>query len=140
MSGARIVLVDDNIADVKLLKLAFDERGKDYDLHVLRSGGAALHFVREHKSGEHGAEPCVILIDLNLPEFDGLVVLKAIKETPELKDVHVVVLSGFASPRQREAIQGLGATYMQKPLELADYFALGSRVMDICDSAKAASA
>ena len=140
MSGSRIVLVDDNIADVKLLKMAFDEREKDYELQVLRSGGAALNFVQEHRAKGIHHDPCVILIDLNLPEYDGIVILKAIKDTPELANVHVVMLSGFASPRQREVIHSLGATYMQKPLELADYFALGSRVMDICDSARAASA
>jgi CheY-like chemotaxis protein len=140
MSPARIVLVDDNIADVKLLKMAFDERARNYQLEVLRSGEDALRFVEEHSGGGKHSDPCVILLDLNLPQYDGLVVLKAIKDSPELAHISVVVLSGFASPRQREEIESLGAMYMQKPLELSDYFALGSKVIDICEGASAAVA
>lgn len=133
MAPARIVLVDDNVADVKLMKIAFAGKGSDYQLEVLRSGEDALRFVKDHK-GSDGVKnnPCVIVLDLNLPHYDGLVVLKAIKESPELANVNVVVLSGFASPKQMETITRLGATYMQKPLELADYLALGSKVMEIC--------
>jgi CheY-like chemotaxis protein len=137
MSAARIVLVDDNIADVKLLKMALDEKKKAYELKVLQSGEAALDFVRNFSKDDE-RNPCVILLDLNLPRYDGLAVLKAIKGAPELSHVKVVVLSGLASPQQRATIKDLGALYIEKPMELSDYFELGARVMELCEKALAA--
>jgi len=140
MTAARIVLVDDSIADVQLLRIALDEQGKKYELEVLRTGDDALRFVNDQATRGGSDNPCVILLDLHLPRHDGLDVLAAIRSCPELAHVHVVVLSGSANPAQREQVQSLGATYVQKPLELADYFALGTKVMDICSSAVAATA
>jgi DNA-binding response OmpR family regulator len=135
MSAARIVLVDDNVADVKLLKMALDEKRKNYELKVLQTGEAALDFVKNYSKGDTGdtRSPCVILLDLNLPGYDGFAVLKAIKGAPELSHVKVVVLSGLASPEQRAKIREMGALYIEKPMELSDYFNLGARVLELCE-------
>jgi CheY-like chemotaxis protein len=139
MAPAKILVVDDNTADVKLLRIALDQHGEKYEMQVLGSGEDALRFVAEH--GKRGREhPCVILLDLNLPQYDGLVILKAIRQNPQLSDVRVVVLSGFASPQQRGHIESLGGIYMQKPLELADYFELGAKVIEICNGTAAVAA
>jgi CheY-like chemotaxis protein len=135
MSNPRILLVDDNVADVSLLRMAFDEQGQDYELQVLRTGEDALRFVNEHGKNGDDSNPCVILLDLNLPRHDGLVVLQAIRNSPELAHINVVMLSGFASPAQREKVSRLGAAYMQKPMDLEDYFALGTKVIEICKQA-----
>jgi len=137
MSRARILLVDDSLADVKLLRLALTEHRQDYELQVLRSGEDALRFVNEQGKQGMQQHPCVILLDLNLPQHDGLAVLGAIKRSADLAHVSVIVLSGFASPRQQEEVANLGAVYMQKPMELSDYYELGKQVIEICNGAAA---
>lgn len=140
MNPARIVLVDDNTADVNLLRMALDQQHAQYELHVLESGDEALRFVQQHRESTRDAHPCVILLDLHLPKYDGLAILRAIRQAPALAHIHVVVLSGMASPTERDKIAALGAAYRQKPFDLNDYLDLGAEVIAICASVSAAAA
>ena len=140
MNPARILVVDDNTADVNLLRLALDQQEEEYVLAVLESGEAALQFVKEHRGGLHGPDPCVILLDLHLPKYDGLAILEAIKQAPVLADVHVVVLSGMATPSETHKIAAMGASYRQKPFGLREYLELGEEILAMCQAASAVAA
>lgn len=134
MSVAKILVVDDNTADISLLRMALDEQNERYELEVLQSGDEALLFVDEHKKGLRDPEPCVILLDLHLARHDGLEILEAIRESPNLNHIHVVVLSGFASPVEEEKIAALGAVYLQKPFHLAEFLELGAKIIALCNT------
>ena len=141
MADARILVVDDNPGDVHLLRMALQDARSDYELQILRTGGDALRFIREHERRESKDNNlCVILLDLHLPQHDGLAVLKAIRESSDLAHVDVVVLSGFASPQEKQRIQSLGATFLQKPRELSDYFELAKKVMEVCGASSVQAA
>ena len=140
MHPARILIVDDNTADVNLLRMALDQQRAPYRLDILESGDAALQFVQEYRDGKRNDQPCVILLDLHLPKYDGLAILRAIRQAPTLQDIHVVVLSGMASPQEKDTIAALGASYRQKPFDLNDYLDLGSEVLEMCASVTAAAA
>jgi CheY-like chemotaxis protein len=140
MNPARIVLVDDNTADVNLLRMALEQQHAEYDLAVMETGDEALRFVQQHRESARDSQPCVILLDLHLPKYDGLAILRAIRQAPSLAHIHVVVLSGMASPAERDKIATLGAAYRQKPFDLNDYLELGAEVMAICASVSAAAA
>jgi CheY-like chemotaxis protein len=66
---ARIVVIEDNPADVTLLRLALDAQGDPYQLEVLSDGEQALRFVREYASMPGTPEPCVLILDLHLPNM-----------------------------------------------------------------------
>ena len=133
MAAAKILLVDDNIADVKLLRIALDEQDGAYELDVLPTGEDALRFVQTHGTSMQ-TDPCVIILDLHMPRYGGLDILVEIKGSPVLAHVSVVILSGAASPSEKRRIAELGASYMQKPSELSEYMELGSKIMDICSN------
>jgi CheY-like chemotaxis protein len=135
MGTAKILLVDDNTADINLLRLALDQQGEQYELEVLRSGEDALQFVREHREGLREPDPCVILLDLHLPRHDGLAILDAIRQSSNLGHIHVVILSGLASPAEKERISRLGGLYVQKPFRLTEFMELGAQIIAICRSA-----
>jgi CheY-like chemotaxis protein len=137
MSTAKILVIDDNAGDINLLRLSLDAQKQDYQLEVLRSGEDAIRFVGDQASQMKEPDPCVILLDLHLPQFDGLAVLEAIRQSPELAHVHVVVLSGLASPAETEKIAKLGAVYRQKPFQLTEYLELGAAILTICKDAAA---
>jgi CheY-like chemotaxis protein len=137
MNPPRILVVDDNTADVGLLRLALNRQGEEYVLEVLETAEAALRFVEDTRVRP---QPCVILLDLHLPKYDGLAILQAIKQSPRLDHVHVMVLSGMASPSERGRIATMGASYRQKPFDLNDYVDLGAEILALCadQSARAA--
>jgi CheY-like chemotaxis protein len=60
----------------------------------------------------------VIVLDLHLPRYDGMAILRAIRETPDLEHLQVVILTGLANPHQKVEIEKLGAVHRKKPFTL----------------------
>jgi CheY-like chemotaxis protein len=132
-SPAKIVMVEDNAADVFLLRHALDQHPEKYILEVLRDGEEAIEFVTRHRSAGRNAEPCVIVLDLHLPKHDGTAVLKVIKQEPVLAMVHVVALTTLASPKDEQEVRELGVRlYRAKPTLVEEWIKLAGEILEIC--------
>ena len=133
--------MEDNPADVHLLRLALNHHREEYKLDLLRDGEEAIRFVREQRTTPADPEPCVIILDLHLPRHDGKAVLRAIKEEPALAHVHVVALSSLPSPSDRFEVLRLGARLCRsKPMDLDEWLALAGEILAICREPKAVEA
>ena len=132
-SPARIVVVEDNSADVFLLRHALDQHHEGYILDVLRDGEEAIEFVNRQRSAGPHAEPCVIVLDLHLPKYDGTAVLRVIKDEPSLALVHVVALTTLASPKDEQEVRDLGVRlYRAKPTLVEEWIKLAGEILEIC--------
>jgi len=89
----RILMVEDNPADVRLTVEALKDGKMDNPLDVVKDGVEALAYLRQQ--GEYAGKPLpdLILLDLNLPRMDGREVLAAIKADERLRLIPVVVLT-----------------------------------------------
>jgi CheY-like chemotaxis protein len=132
MQAVRIVIIEDNDGDIQLLRLALDEQEEDYELEILKDGEEALRFVQEHRSRIREPAPCVILLDLYLPRYDGIAILHAIREAPPLEHIKIVVLSGQADPRHEAEMARFGAFYRRKPSTLTELSELAAEIFVIC--------
>ena len=132
MSTPTILVIEDNVADLVLIRYAFDELGEPYRIEVLPDGEAALKFVDGHRSGRMQHEPCVILLDLHLPKYNGIEVLTAIRLEPVLSHIHVFVLTTDASPAERAQITDLGGICCYKPSELEEIKELAEEILAAC--------
>lgn len=103
----RIAVVEDN-PDNRLLVKVILEPG--YKVSEYETGAAALEgFARER--------PDVLLLDISLPEMDGVDVLRRIRATSELVDLPVIALTAHAMAGDREKYLGLGFDdYVSKPI------------------------
>ncbi|MBC7927168.1 MAG: response regulator [Bryobacteraceae bacterium] len=123
----KIFLAEDNPADVYLLREALGvENDSEIELVVAHDGEEAMDFV--HRRGKFGslAKPDLIVLDLNLPKSDGSDILRCIRESTELREIPVVVLTSSDSPRDRAAAARLGADgYITKPSDLDAFLSLG---------------
>jgi CheY-like chemotaxis protein len=125
--------MEDNPADVHLLRLALNQHGEAYRLDVLRDGEEAIRFVRGYRTSSAAPEPCVIILDLHLPRHDGKAVLHAIRQESALSHIHVVALSSLPSPSDELEVQRLGVRMcMAKPMELDEWIALAAEILAIC--------
>jgi CheY-like chemotaxis protein len=132
MSRPKFLVIEDNPADIELLRFALDKQGEPYDLDILMDGEQALQFIEEHRAGTRALDPCVILLDVHLPRFDGLQILKALKQAPALTHIRVIMLTSFASIEEEAQIASLGAVYRTKPAGLRQYMDLGEEIFEVC--------
>jgi CheY-like chemotaxis protein len=132
-SPAKILVIEDNSADVFMLRHALDQHGEEYVLEVLRDGEEAIEFVNLQRTAEVNGEPCVIVLDLHLPKHDGAAVLRAIRQEPVLAHVDVVALTTIASPRDEHEVRDLGVRlYKAKPSLIDDWIELARQILEIC--------
>jgi CheY-like chemotaxis protein len=121
--GLRILHVEDNIGDVRLIAEALKEGGRPHEIAVATDGVEALDYL--FKRGLHGQAPTpdVILLDLNLPKRGGLEVLAEVKADPELQNIPVVVFTSSSAPLDiNRAYRSHASCYITKPADLGELF------------------
>jgi two-component system response regulator len=123
---AQILVIDDNHGEVQELREALTECGEPYELSVLQDGETALRFVADHRSGLRQPEPCVIVLDLNLPKHDALAVLSAIRSEPALSHIKVLVVSTLAVPETQALLRAMGGTYRREAAGFARFARYGN--------------
>ena len=126
MNTYRILLVEDNANDEKLMLMALKERKITNDVDVVRDGEEALDFLfckGEYSKRDPTDVPQLILLDLKLPKIDGLEVLKEIRKNDITKRVPVVVMTSSREENDLVAGYDNGAnSYVVKPMD-PDQFA-----------------
>lgn len=116
--AARILLVEDNPADVELTREGFGEIMLVHDLYVARDGSEAIAFLCREGKFADAPRPDLILLDLNLPGREGHDVLSEIKSDVSLRRVPVIVLSSSRSERDiSRAYESYANAYMTKPTD-----------------------
>jgi CheY-like chemotaxis protein len=115
-----IVLIEDNEADIYLLKLALRESGIEFRMTQFLNGDDALLSLNLVPSRDDDSRvPDLILLDLNIPRSDGFEVIGKLRENPRLAGVPMAIVTSSPSPEDRARAGLLGATtYIQKATQL----------------------
>jgi chemotaxis family two-component system response regulator Rcp1 len=116
---ARVLLVEDNEADVRLTREALREAGEKVRLSAVGDGEQALAFLRRQEGFADAPRPDLVLLDLNLPRKNGLEVLDELRADPSLVSMPVIVLTSSAARQDVEACYAHGANaFVVKPQDL----------------------
>ncbi len=119
-----ILLVDDNPADVDLVREALQGNFHRTQVESVGDGEEALSFL--NRTGIHAEKPRpdLVILDLNLPKKDGRAVLAEVKTDADLRTIPIVVFSTSRSMPDIGCSYALGANcYVSKPGNLKDYLA-----------------
>ena len=110
MADQTILVIEDNEMNMKLMRAIL--KTGNYRMLEAMDAETGLSLVREH-------HPDLILMDIQLPGMDGLSATKIIKTDPDLKDIPVFALSGFAMESDKEKAADIGlAGYIVKPISV----------------------
>lgn len=126
-----ILLIEDDPGDELMTREAFEDNKIGNTLHVAHDGQDALDFL--YRQGEHADAPLpdLILLDLNLPKYDGRQVLERIKADPDLAHIPVVVLTTSAAEEDILRSYKLHANaYVTKPVDLDQFVAAIKHIDD----------
>ena len=113
MAKARILIVEDEQDVAGLMKHAVERSGEAH-AEVVTRGDRALQMVLEDR-------PDLIILDLNLPEVDGMQVCRLLRARAETRGVPIMMVTARASETDRVAGLDVGADdYMTKPFSLRE--------------------
>ena len=124
MQLSHILLVEDNEGDILLTKDAFEECKIKTEISVAKNGQEALDFVFKRGVFKDVKKPDLILLDINIPIFNGHEVLKQIKADSNLKKIPVVMLTTSSSEKDlNKAYENHCNSYIKKPLDVSEFLA-----------------
>lgn len=119
----RVLIVEDNPGDVRLIKEAFHETNESVVTAMAKDGVEALDYLFKRAGFENVWQPDLMMLDLNLPKMGGHEVLAAVKCDIHLQHIPVIVFSSSAAPKDVTGAYGLGANcYVTKPADLDELF------------------
>lgn len=122
MSAKRknILCIEDSAAD-RLLVTSFLSPAKCV-LHFAEDGEQGRDFLLRQGRFCNAARPDMVLLDLNLPRYNGRQILEVVKADPQLKLIPVIVLTTSTAKEDVREVYRLGANaYFTKPVDLNDY-------------------
>jgi CheY-like chemotaxis protein len=119
------MLVEDNVADARLVREALETSSIPCELVVITNGQRAIQFIEDIDSGS-GLCPQLAIVDLNLPKMPGAEVVKRMRASAKCKDVPVIVLTSSDNQIDREHAKRIGVSrYILKPARLSEILKLG---------------
>jgi chemotaxis family two-component system response regulator Rcp1 len=121
-----ILLLEDNPADIYLLRQALNNAGVNFDLTVIQDGAEGLAFARRQGQYEGSFIPDLAVLDMNLPKGGGESVLMAMRHSKDLDRVPVVIISSSAAPSEQANVKKLGIEqFIKKPADLEEFLQIG---------------
>ncbi len=135
-----ILVVEDNQADVFLIREAIAGAGIGATVHVLYDGQQAMNFFDEADAGRQSIVPALILLDLSLPKNTGQEVLHHLRRSKKCSATNVLILTSSDSVRDRKTMNALGARgYFRKPSDYLQFMKLGPIVRDLLSETEPAA-
>jgi CheY-like chemotaxis protein len=125
----RIAVVEDNPADLYILRKALQEIGLRFTVDHLEDGEAALDFFLRRGKYAAARRPDVVVLDLNLPRINGDEVLGRVRAHPDHRDLPVIVLTTSGTAEDRQKMTALGvAHYFVKSGDLSSFLEVGRAI------------
>ena len=117
-----VLLVEDDAGDEMITREAFEHNKIVNNLHVARDGAEGLDFLYRRGEYHNAPRPDLILLDLNLPKYDGRQILEILKTDPTLHHIPIVVLT--TSSAQEDILRSYklhASAYITKPVDFHQY-------------------
>ena len=123
----RVIYIEDNDTNAEVMRGVLSRRPQ-IDLSVHATGTEGLQAIRDEL-------PSLLLLDMQLPDMDGLEILRRLRADPRTEDLPVMVVSADATTASIELAFEEGATdYVTKPVEVTSFLSQLDQLLDRQDS------
>jgi CheY-like chemotaxis protein len=119
----QLLYIEDNPVNALIVSELLTRRS-DLDLHLAETGGSGVALATQ-------LQPDLVLIDMQLPDMDGLQVLQALREQPSTAKLRCVALSANAMPEDMQRARDAGMVdYWTKPLDFKAFLLALDRLLN----------
>jgi CheY-like chemotaxis protein len=109
MAGHRILIVDDNATNLKLVAYLMKAHG--YEVDTALDAELAMDAIRSRR-------PDVVLMDIQLPGIDGLELTRLLKANPDTREILVIAVTAYAMKGDQDKALAAGCDdYITKPID-----------------------
>jgi CheY-like chemotaxis protein len=115
-----ILIAEDDAGHARLIEKNLTRAGLHNRIERFDNGQAVLDFLFKRGAGPHLADtlPYLLLLDIRMPQVDGVEVLRQVKRDPELRKIPVIMLTTTDDPREVERCHAIGcSSYVVKPVD-----------------------
>jgi CheY-like chemotaxis protein len=122
LEGRRVLVVEDDVRNIFALSAVLEPKG--VKIEIARNGREALEALERSRSA--GAEAIdLVLMDVMMPEMDGITAMREIRKNSEWKKLPIIALTAKAMKDDRERCLAAGASdYIAKPLDVEKLLSL----------------
>src|SRR5215212_5282477 len=122
-----ILLIEDDIDDVDLLKEALDDNNVDYEMEIIMEGDKVYNYLEAAET-----LPGVIVMDLNLPKVGGKEILSEIKSSFSFIEIPIVILTTSSSKDDIDYCNSMGISkYITKPATIEGWNATINSIVNV---------
>lgn len=133
----KILLADDDAEDRGIIKDAMEMIEAGDLICFAENGEQALQILTGDYDAAH--QPCLIVLDLNMPRLNGTETLRRLKSDERLKDIPVIIFSTSINNFEREKCMALGAhSYITKPVSFKECLETARTFFRFCTSTSVA--
>ena len=109
-----IMIIDDSYTNLILVQSVIDDLAEGFEIVKETDSNVAIERMQAIK-------PDVVILDIMMPDIDGISILRSMKESPDLKDIPVIILSALPGREKEKEALKLGASYyIRKPLVVTE--------------------
>ncbi|MCA9133434.1 MAG: response regulator [Planctomycetales bacterium] len=124
-----IMLIEDSLLDARLTIESLRRCGIHHRLTLFRDGSEAIEFLYRRGVFSQAPRPDVVLLDLFLPDTDGVSVLRRLRTDSELSNIPVVVLTSSDDGSDQQDCERLGvSSYIRKPFNEDKFLSVIRRI------------
>ena len=129
----RILMAEDDPDYATLFQIALTDAGISNPVDVVTDGYKAMEYLKARKSEADTLPPAMIMLDMRLPVYHGLDVLRWIRRQSHLKNVFVMMLSGSGFENEAGAALQSGAShFLVKPLQFGQLVSALTHLRETC--------
>ena len=125
-----VLYADDDRDDIALVQEAFTATTSDIELVVASDGTEALSYLQNLSPLD--PDPCLIILDINMPKMDGKEALSRIRKMQRFENVPVVLFTTSSMPLDKNFAEKYNAGFITKPLNTQQMKEITDKFLDHC--------